>query len=581
MAYLSTEKLIEIRNSVDIIDVISSYIPLVQKGKNYFGVCPFHDDHSPSMSVSKEKQIYTCFSCGATGNVYKFIMDYEHITFMETVKKVSEMVGINLDININSKQNKSKNNSLYEMYDISLKFYQNNLNTQNGIKAKEYLKERNIDDDIIKEFQIGLALKNHDLLTKLLIKKNFKEEDIKKSGLVTSSDYGLGDIYYNRIMFPLHDLAGRPVGFSGRIFDSKDTSKYVNTRETEIFKKGEILYNYYRAKEECRKLDTVIVMEGFMDVIRAYTVGIKNVIATMGTAVTKNQADLIKHMAKNVILCFDGDKAGAKATYACSNELLKINVTPKIVRLENNLDPDDYIKKYGLEKFKEKLENPMNIMDFKLSYLKDGKNLDATNDIASYVNDMIKELSQIDDEILREITLNKISKESNLDIEFLRSKIDNTKKSIPKKEIIKSKKTYTKYQKAEIYLIYYMLKSTDVIKIYNKKITYMPTEKYRFLAREISNYYKDYQDINIADLMIYLENEELLNTLNEIINLNLKEEYTLEEIEDYINVIREYNVNNEYERLTKLLKQETDPNKKVLLGEQILNLKKVRGNEYV
>ncbi len=569
MNALSQEKINEIRNSVNIVDVISSYIPLTPKGKNYFGVCPFHDDNNPSMSVSPSKQIYKCFSCGATGTVFKFIMDYENVSFMEAVKKVADMGGIT--VNIGKVHKKREFPALREIYDLSLKFYINNLNTSAGKEAKEYLNSRNINENVIKEFQIGLALKK-DVLSKILIKK-FKPEDVLKSGLVGKNDRGYYDLFYERIMFPLYDLEGNPVAYSGRIYNRQDNSKYFNTRETEIFKKGELIYNYHRAKDESRRKNQVIVMEGFMDVIRAYTVGIKNVIATMGTAVTDIQAHLIKRMAKEIILCFDGDEAGAKATMACSNELIKIGVTPKVIRLEDNLDPDEYIQKYGKEAFERKINNPISVMDFKLSYLKSGKDLNSNVDKAQYINELIAELNKIDDDILKELTIKKVATELDIDDNLIRRHLD-------KKEVKQIKKNIqpiitTKYEKAESSLVYYMLKSPEVISMYNNKVTYIPTKEYRLLAREISAFYKHFGFINEADFIDYIECEpELMATINKVNKNNSKETYTLEEIEDYIDVIKDYNIQEEIKRLTNKMKDLTDPLDKAKIAEEIVGLKK-------
>jgi len=368
MNYLSGEKIKEIRDSVDIVDIISNYVSLTPKGKNYFGVCPFHDDNNPSMSVNRDKKIYKCFSCGATGTVFKFIMDYENISFIEAVKKVADTAGLN--INIGNVPKVKNNNKLLEIYDLSLKFYINNINTSGGKEAKEYLKNRGITDEIIKEFQIGLALNGKDKLSQILLKK-FNEKDIMKSGLVNKNAYGYLDLFYDRIMFPLYDLKGNVIAYSGRIYNKEDNSKYFNTKETEIFKKGELLYNYHRAKDIARQQNQIIVMEGFMDVIRAHTINIKNVVATMGTAVTKEQALLIKKMAKEIILCFDGDEAGAKATMACADELIKIGVTPKVIRLENNMDPDEYITKYNKE-FEKKIMDKLSAGTMS-SYVDKGK----------------------------------------------------------------------------------------------------------------------------------------------------------------------------------------------------------------
>lgn len=582
MGVLSTEEIIRIRSSVNIVDVISTYLPLTQRGKNFFGVCPFHDDHSPSMSVSADKQIYKCFSCGATGNVFTFLMDYEHISFVEALEKIAQIAGIPVNIKTSNKMEHSTSGPLYEIYEVSLKLYQNNINTLRGKEAKEYLKSRDIDDNIIKEFGIGLALENRDILTKLLMEKKYQPKDLLKSGLVIKNEYGYSDIYHNRIMFPLWDLNGRVVGYSGRVFHGEKESKYINSMETEIFHKGELIYNYHRAKEAVRDTDTVIIMEGFMDVIRAYTIGIKNVVAMMGTAVTKKQATLIKRMAKNVILCFDGDAAGAKATLACSDELLALGITPKIIRLEKDLDPDDYIKTYGKERFLSKIENPMNVMDFKLSYLKQKKDLSSSVDMASYVNLMMTELLKIDDVVLREISLKKLSEESHLEFEFLKERLSELDKETPK-EIKKIPVAppvtvaKSKYELAESYLLYYMLRYDEVIDLYQKKVTYMPTERYRFFAREISCYYLENHTMNLADFISFLAGDEKsLEVLKEINLLNLKEEYTNEEIEDYIHVILEYNIDAEIKRLQSEMKKTEDKMEKAKIGEQIVELKKRR-----
>ena len=569
MNTLSQEKINEIRNSVNIVDVISSYIPLTPRGKNYFGVCPFHDDNNPSMSVSPSRQIYKCFSCGATGTVFKFIMDYENISFLEAVKKVAEIGGVSVNIGKISK--KKTHTELHQIYDLSLKFYINNLNTQNGKEAREYLKSRKINDDIIKEFQIGLSLK-HNTLSQILTKK-FKPDEVLKSGLVGKNDRGYYDLFYDRIMFPLYDLDGNPVAYSGRIYNKQDNSKYFNTRETEIFKKGELIYNYHRAKEIARRKNQVIVMEGFMDVIRACTIDIKNVIAMMGTAVTDTQAHLIKRMAKDIILCFDGDEAGAKATMSCSNELIKLGVTPKIVRLEDNLDPDEYIQKYGKEAFQRKIDNPISVMDFKLSYLKTDKDLTSPTDQAKYISEIITELNKIDDDILKDLTIKKVCTEMNIDEDLIKKHLENKPKPKPKKVQIEIKTD--KYDKAESALIYYMLKSPEVITMYNNKVTYIPNKEYRLLAREISSFYKNFGFINEADFIDYIEcDEDLMNTITKINKQNTKENYTLEEIEDYIKVIRDYNVKEEIKRLTNRMKTLTDPLDKAKIAEEIVGLKK-------
>ncbi len=573
---LTEEKINEIRSSVDIVEVIGEYIPLTGKGKNFFCVCPFHDDHSPSMSVSKDRQIYKCFSCGAGGNVFTFVKNYENISFIEAVKKMALKAGIFLDINTKEKKQTSKYQKYYDMYDMALKLYTNNINTKEGIEAKKYLTKRGISEDIIKHFNIGLSLKNTSLLTGLLQKKGYSEKELLDYGLATKKDNDIHDIYYNRIMFPLFNLEGKPVGFSGRVYDQESNFKYINTKETEIFKKGESLYNYHVAKNIARNIGKIIVVEGFMDAIRLYTIGIENVVATMGTSVTKEQIAIIKKMAKEIILMFDGDTAGKKAAYQVSTELKNNGIDAKIVVLEDNLDPDEYILKYGKEKMLFHLEHPMNEMDFKLEYLKSGKDITSADGLSEYIHGMIDELNKVTDPILRESTILKLSNQTGFDINFIKNELKeiDLKKEI---EIVpkKQNKRRNKYEEAEMRLLFYMLNHEDVIKEYKKRVHFLNISKYRLLAKEVTYFYDDNGYVKEADLVSYFrDNEELSNTLEEIMSLNIKEEYTKEEIDDYIMAINENKIENTMQYLKDAMRKTNDELKKRELSEQILEMKK-------
>ena len=562
----------EIRNKSDIISIISNYVPLTKRGKNYFGVCPFHDDHSPSMSVSPEKQIYTCFSCGATGNVFTFVSEYEHISFIEAVKLLGNKLGYNLTTN-----EKVDTRSVdYKIYEIASKFYQNNLNSSLGKNAIEYLEKRGLSREIVKKFGIGLSL-NKSTLTNLLVNKGIKLDKLIELGLSNTLS---NDLFLNRIMFPLFDLSGNVVAFSGRIYNMKDSSKYINTKETPIFKKGNLLYNYHNAREHLKKNDYVIIMEGFMDVIRASTVGINNCVATMGTAFTKEQATIIRKMTDNVILCFDGDKAGEDATISAINVLEAIGINPKIIRLENDLDPDEYIIKNGKEAFVSKIEKAINVVEYKLELLKKNKNFNNLEDISNYIDNSIRELTKVNDEILVELTLKKLSIEYNIDYELLKKKYETYNNKDDKKEIkvVKiNKKGLTVYEKAERSLIYYMLKSDDVVKQVENNISYFPTMEIRFLSNEIICFYHKYGKIDVADFISFISSkEELLKVLYEILNMNLKDEYTNLEIEDYITVIKKYFKKSKISKLEKSLKEENDPLKQAEILSEIMAVKGVK-----
>lgn len=571
----------EIRNSVDIVDVISGYLPLTARGKNYFGVCPFHDDHSPSMSVSKEKQIYTCFSCGATGNVIKFIQDYENISFIEAVKKCADIASIVLDFETKRDNRYEKYSELYDIYDISYKFYQNNMNSSAASDAKKYLRGRDITDKEIKHFGIGLSLSDSALLTKLLKSKNITDKLLLKSGLIGESENGIDlyDLYRNRIMFPIHDANGRLVGYNGRAYHGEVTNKYVNSKETPIFKKRDILYNYHRAKEFARQKKEIILMEGPMDVIRAYTIGIENVVATLGTAFGSSQAMLVRKLSTNVILCFDGDDAGLKATKSAIQELVKVGIEPKIVRLSDNQDPDEYIRKKGKEAFEKNLQNAMNIIEFKEYVLKRDIDTNNAEGLASYTNAMINEIKNIADEVLREISIIKLSNETKLSADFIRDKVGNIEKKdfVPKFKLDNNK--LTKFEKSERNLVYYMLKYPNVIRMYDKKITYMPTDKYRHLAFQISTFFKKYGYISTADLLTELrDDEDSIKVIGELEALELHEDYNEEEIDDYLENIRIYNEQQQIDRYKKEMLKEVDFNKKIELANKVI-ASKLRSEE--
>ena len=588
MARISNEQIIEIRNSINIVDIISEYVPLIQKGKNYFGVCPFHDDHNPSMSVSLEKQIYTCFVCGATGNVFTFLMDYEHITFIEAVKKVADKLNISLDIDTPFKKSDSFTDKLYDIYDLSAKYYQNSLKTPSGEPAYNYLVSRKIDEEVIKEFGIGLSFKG-DKLYKMLVSSKFDEKSITDSGLCTLGDKGYYDVFTNRIMFPIANEDGKIVGFSGRIFGGTDTSKYVNSRESAIFKKGHILYNYHRVKDITRKDGFVIIVEGFMDVIALYKVGIKNVIATMGTAITNDHAKLIKKLSSNVILMFDGDQAGNKATIACSEELLKIGIMSKIIRLENNLDPDEYIEQKGLDKLKEHIENPISLLDYKMSIYKEGKNFHNSEDISNYINEIVHELNLITDNIVREVTINKLNKETGVSVGTITSLLEREDKKINKVNIvvplIKKESSINiapdKYEVACKNLLFYMLRHKEVVRTFDESNVFIPIKEYRYLALEIVSYYNKFKDISIADFLAYLgDKEELIDTCKKIMNLSLPEGMITssvfkEEIDDYIKALNvEYTADLENKQIKTQFKESTDDSEKGALGLKFTELKK-------
>ena len=574
MASLSNEELNKIRNSVNIVDVVRNYVNLEKKGKNYFGICPFHDDHTPSMSVSEEKQIFTCFVCGVSGNVFSFVKNYENITFMEAVNKVAGISGITLSQNINVVKRYDKE---YKAYDLAVKYYKNNLKSELGRSAREYLKQRNINEDIINEFDIGVSL-NDNNLSKLLVGKNYDEKMLLDIGLVNKGET-IYDLFRNRIMFPIHNSNGEPVGFSARIYNNEVDSKYINTRETYIFKKGEILFNYHRAILEAKRCKYLILCEGQMDAIRIYASGIKNVCATMGTALTNYHVNLLRKLNVKIILNMDSDNAGIKATLANGELLSKSNIEVSVLKLTGAKDPDEYINKFGVDKYKECINHAITLFDFKMNYLKDNKNLNKADELSSYINKVIDELNKSDDEILRTVTVNKLSEEYNIDKNILLSKLNVLDKKDTEVKVIKRPVKKIKQNiRAVEEILYYMMNNVKFAKIFTKELNYIPDKKYFDIEKDIQAYIILNSTINLADFITYEVNNGKEEIIMEIINNHDNDiDMSEEEFRSYISIISKWIKDTKIDELKVKLKNETDINRKKELMDMITKIK--RGSE--
>ena len=576
MSYISTDTINEIRNRTDIVEVISRYIPLTKRGNNYFGICPFHDDHNPSMSVSPDKQMFKCFVCEKGGNVFNFVSSYEHIPFNEAVALLGNKLGYNISTTTRITNNENKD---YEIYTLATKFYQNNLYSNLGKNAIEYLSKRKLNKETLKKFDIGLSI-NRLPLTDFLLKKDYNLNKLIDLGLSNTMS---NDIFVDRIMVPLHDLNGNVIGFSGRIYQTNDDRKYINSKESNLFKKNNLLYNYHRAHEKLKKEDSIIIMEGFFDVIRADTIGITNCVATMGTALTKQHISILKKITNNIILCFDGDEAGEKATIRAIPLLEELGITPKIIRLEEK-DPDEFIIKRGTEAFINKIKNPISVMEFKMKILKSNKDMNNIEDISKYLDETLKELTKIDDEIEIELNLKKLSDEYKVDYKTLKNKFatyKNKQKNNQKTITLPQKKTtITRYEQAVNNLIYYMLKDNQVILQAEKEIVYITDNNLKILFNEIIYFYHKYGTFIIADFFTHLKDkEEILKSLEKIISMNLKEKYTEEEIKDYIKVINEEVKETKIKSLEQKLKEETDPMVQLKILNEIANIKGVKNND--
>lgn len=575
MNLISDEKINEIRSSVNIVDIISNYIPLTNKGKNYFGICPFHDDHSPSMSVSPERQMFKCFTCGVGGNVFTFVSKYDDISFIEAVKKVAEYANIPLDIkNISKKESIHKKE--YEIMDMVVKIYQNNLNTINGKKAQEYLNKRNIDDKTCNLFKIGYALNDNTYLYNILSKK-YKNKELDDLGLINISGVDGYDKFINRLMIPITDEYNQVVGFTGRIIEKDDTSpKYINTKETTIYKKGHILFNYYNAKESAKALKSIIIVEGNMDAIRMYANGYQNVVALMGTSLTKEQIDLIKKLRASVTLLLDSDNAGETATITNGEILLKNNIETFVLRLDGAKDPDEYLVKFGNNQFKEAIKHQVPFLDYKLTSLKNNYNVNNPVELANYINQMLKYINNFDN-ITKEVTIRKISDEYNLDYEVLKQELKLEEKEDNSKILVNKKKVEKKdnYKNCVTKIFLYLMSDSKYLAIFKNRINFFKNPIERELYNEIIYYTKKYKSINIANFLSFIDNNiNVKDLLNEIIADMDFETMNDDIYMEYVNYLEKYFKNEDIKKLKEQIKVETDINKKCELLDKLAKLKK-------
>lgn len=575
----NNEAINNIRTQANIVDIIGSYINISKKGSNYFCICPFHDDHSPSMSISESKQIYKCFSCGAAGNVFTFVKEYENVTYQEAVSIVANKIGITYNNKFKVAEN-IKYKKEYDIYSLATKYYQNNLKTEIGKKALKYLKERGLNEEVIEEFKIGVSLNDKFALTNIFLNKKIPISDLEELGLISKYDGQAHDIFVNRIMFPIVNNEGFIVSYSARIYNNEETSKYINTKETKIFNKGSILYNLYNAKKHIKKANFVILVEGQMDAIRLSSVGIKNVVALMGSALTDKQINLLKKLNVPVYLSLDNDEAGQKATLTNGNLLNENQIETFVISFSDYKDPDEYIKNMGKDAYIRNIKNKKSFFEYKINNLKSKKNLNSTNELASYINEVLSYVVSENDEILKNLTINKLSTDYGIDKKILNEKLANLKpikiKKITEEKVKHNdKKKLNKYEKAIDAIIYFMCSDPIYIKMYEKKLGYIPNKTYLSIINDILYFYEVNKYINIADFITFIslknKNVDILNNIvansNElVINEN--------EMEGYIKIVKEDIKNKEIAELKKKLKNELDFDKKIALAEKITKIKK-------
>lgn len=581
MARLSEQEINDIRAKADIVDVIGHYVPLSKKGRNYWCVCPFHDDHSPSMSIASDKQIYKCFVCGAGGNVFTFVQNYEKISFIEAVYKVADYAGVHIEHSLILPQKHVDPHiaALHKACKETIEFTNYQLDTLDAKNVKEYLFKRNITEDIIRKFNIGYNPKN-DALYRFLKAKKIKEDDMLGAGLVRMTSMGIKDVFSNRIMIPIHDAEGNPVGFSARRIQENDEAKYINTNETDIYVKGNLIFNYHRAKQEARKAKKVFLVEGAMDVLAFEKVGLANSIATLGTAITSTQLHLLKLLHVPVVVCYDGDTAGKNATYKFGKLAIKEHIPFEIVDNRYGLDPDEIIDGYGKEALTKMSSNTISWIDFLFEYLLGKYNLNNYSQKKEYAMEIAEEINQLSDTFEKESYFIRLRGLTDFDMQ---PKQTTDKKNI-KKERKAEKQQFLSYPKtgrirAEQEILSQMLCGIAASNYYKEKLGFMKDETCNKLALYIIDYYRNHQKMEVADLLNDIREENVRQLLLDISQWELaSQNINMLVLQDALEKTKVCMLDDQIQMLNEKIKTIQDPMEKAKLAQQKNQLIKDRND---
>jgi len=437
---ISESKIEEIRSAANIVDIISGHVQLRKRGKNFLGLCPFHSEKTPSFTVSEEKQIFHCFGCHIGGNVFKFLMEYEKISFVEAVQELAEELGVPLEFEQEiAEENQSEQEILYDINTETARYFSNILlSTPEGEIAANYFQKRRIKLATMRAFGLGYATSGRDNLVRFLHEKKIDIERAIQLGLIGKSSEGrLYDRFFSRIIFPIFSPNGRVVAFAGRILEYReDAAKYLNSPESIIYVKGKILYGLSHAKDEIRRLDKAILVEGYMDLISLYQNGIKNVVAVSGTALTEEQVQLLSRYTKNVVLLFDADTAGIKASMRSIELLLKRDFEIKIVSLPTGEDPDSYVNNFGRESFEEIVKTAKNFLEYQSEYYESMGMFEDPAKTTEAIRDLVKPLALINDELKANLLIRNIAKKFNLREKLIENELDKFKSGLRKQKAV-------------------------------------------------------------------------------------------------------------------------------------------------
>lgn len=595
----SDELIDEIKSRNDIVDVVSQYVVLKRQGRNYFGLCPFHNEKSPSFAVSPDRQFFHCFGCGVGGNVFHFIMKVENVSFVEAVQILAQRAGIELPTLSSSSEDEERTKLKNEIYKLNLdaaQFYHQNLYKPTSKTAQAYIKKRQLGNNTLKSFLIGYAGTNNELLA-YLKSKGYSEKLMLLSCLIGKSKEGhLYDKFRNRIMFPIQDVRNRVIAFGGRNIVQKEKydpfdPKYLNSPENIVYSKGRNLFGLNVAKRSATNgmLKRILIVEGYMDAISLYQRGITNVVASLGTALTDNQGRLLRRNAEQVILGYDADEPGQKAIMRGINILKSMGVDARVLQISGAKDPDEYVLKYGPDRFRKCMDNAISSVEFKAKVAKKDLNLDNVNDKIKFLNEIAKILSEVENTMEREVYIDKLSKDYNISKEAIYSEVDKlTYKNNPKtkvlerrtKEIVKpqipvsSIKVDPKTLRREKMLIYLLINypRESFERIHNiVKLDYIKDEKNKKIISKL--YEKLEENLNTENVLDWFTDEDLINYISEILAYDFEITDTNKAIEDVEkDYLKEVKIARRNEIIKELENREISSEEKVKLENELNNV---------
>ncbi|HDE3562506.1 TPA: DNA primase [Staphylococcus aureus] len=550
----------EIKDKTDILDLVSEYVKLEKRGRNYIGLCPFHDEKTPSFTVSEDKQICHCFGCKKGGNVFQFTQEIKDISFVEAVKELGDRVNVAVDIEAKQSNSNvqiaSDDLQMIEMHELIQEFYYYALTkTVEGEQALTYLQERGFTDALIKERGIGFAPDSSHFCHDFLQKKGYDIELAYEAGLLSRNEenFSYYDRFRNRIMFPLKNAQGRIVGYSGRTYTGQEP-KYLNSPETPIFQKRKLLYNLDKARKSIRKLDEIVLLEGFMDVIKSDTAGLKNVVATMGTQLSDEHITFIRKLTSNITLMFDGDFAGSEATLKTGQNLLQQGLNVFVIQLPSGMDPDEYIGKYGNDAFTTFVKNDKkSFAHYKVSILKDEI---AHNDLSyeRYLKELSHDISLMKSSILQQKAINDVAPFFNVSPEQLANEIQFNQAPAnyyPEDEYggyiepepigMAQFDNLSRQEKAERAFLKHLMRDKDTFLNYYESVDKdnFTNQHFKYVFEVLHDFYAENDQYNISDAVQYVNSNELRETLISLEQYNLNDEPYENEIDDYVNVINE------------------------------------------